>query len=150
MQEGWLDPGFFHSALLATLTPGSTYYYRFGGDAVGLSQVYSFSAAPEVAANTSVAILLIADMGQGEPDGSMEQSEMSPSLDTTRWMIHDTFAGERPDENPPARYQMVAHFGDISYARGHVTQWDRYGACVRASYCYHGSAWYPWDQHAVL
>lgn len=126
MQEGWLDPGFFHSALLTGLTPGSTYYYRFGGDAVGLSQVFLFAAAPEVGADTSVSILLIADMGQGEPDGSMEQSEMVPSLDTTRGLIHDAFSGESSEKNTPAAYQMVAHFGDISYARGHVSQWDRF------------------------
>lgn len=92
---------------------------------MGFSPIFSFAAAPEVAADTPVSILLIADMGQGEPDGSMEQSEMVPSLDTTRWMIRDAFSGERPEENTPAAYQMIGHFGDISYARGHVSQWDR-------------------------
>ena len=92
---------------------------------MGLSQVFAFTAAPEVSADTSVSVLLIADMGQGEPDGSMEQSEMVPSLDTTQWMIHDAFGGQDPDQNPAAQYQLVGHFGDISYARGHVSQWDR-------------------------
>ena len=129
LQEGWLDPGIFHSAILAGLKPGHTYHYRFGGDTIGLSQVFSFSAAPKEGPESSVAVLLIADMGQAEPDGSMEQSEMSPSLDTTRWMIRDAFGGEPPEANPPARYGMIAHYGDISYARGHVTQWDRYARC---------------------
>jgi acid phosphatase type 7 len=105
---------------------------------VGLSQTFSFRAAPEVSADTSVSILLIADMGQGEPDGSMEQSEMVPSLDTTRWMIRDAFAGEQPEDNTPALYQMVAHFGDISYARGHVSQWDR---CAITNHCVAASLW---------
>lgn len=116
LQEGWLHPGFFHRALLKGLTPGARYHYRFGSDSLGFSEEFSFLAAPEVGPHTEFRGLMLADCGQAEPDMSMEQSEMSPSLDTVRWMLRDL------DE---ADYALIGHFGDISYARGHVSQWDR-------------------------
>lgn len=45
-------------------------------------------------------------MGQAEIDGSNEESEMIPALNTTRLMIHDA------DDK-----QLFIHDGDISYAR---------------------------------
>jgi hypothetical protein len=49
---------------------------------------------------------------QGELDGSMEQSEMLPSVNTTRRMQQE---GEE--------YQLLLHNGDISYARwGNLTR----------------------------
>eukprot|EP00892_Ulva_mutabilis_P005414 jgi/Ulvmu1/3244/UM150_0017.1 len=115
--EGWLDPGVFHRALLTGLSPGARYFYRFGSEKLGFSDEFSFRAAPEVGPHTEFRGLMLADCGQAEPDNSMEQSEMAPSLDTVRWMLRD--AAEED-------YTLVGHFGDISYARGHVTQWDRF------------------------
>ena len=116
LQEGWLDPGIFHRALLKGLTPGSRYFYRYGSDRLGFSRELSFRAAPEVGPHTEFRGLMLADCGQAEPDMSLEQSEMAPSLETVRWMLRDTSEEE---------YTLIGHFGDISYARGHVSQWDR-------------------------
>jgi hypothetical protein len=49
----------------------------------GFSPEASFQAAPPVGPSTRVKLLAVADLGQGELDGSMEQSEMLPSLNTT-------------------------------------------------------------------
>eukprot|EP00878_Enallax_costatus_P019287 GHUV01020344.1.p1 GENE.GHUV01020344.1~~GHUV01020344.1.p1 ORF type:complete len:392 (+),score=91.17 GHUV01020344.1:31-1206(+) len=83
----------------------------------GFSPEASFHAAPPVGPETSVKILAIADMGQGELDGSMEQAEMHMSLQTTAGLLKDM----RKDS-----YQLLIHNGDISYARGYVTQWDNF------------------------
>jgi acid phosphatase type 7 len=115
--EGWLDPGVFHHALLTGLQPSGQYYYIFGSERTGFSKEFSFRAAPPSGPDTVVDIIALADMGQAEPDGSDEQSEMRPSANTTRLMIEDAKKGG---------FSLVAHFGDISYARGHVSQWDRY------------------------
>lgn len=72
----------------------------------GFSEEASFTAAPEVGPHTHVKFLAIADMGQAEVDGSNEQSEMLPALNTTRLMI-----AEADDK------QLFIHNGDISYAR---------------------------------
>lgn len=66
----------------------------------------SFTAAPKVGPESQVTFLAIADMGQAEVDGSNEQSEMLPALNTTRLMI-----AEADDK------QLLIHNGDISYAR---------------------------------
>ena len=49
----------------------------------GFSLEASFTAAPTVGPHTPVKLVAIADLGQAEDDGSMEQSEMGPSLNTT-------------------------------------------------------------------
>lgn len=49
----------------------------------GFSLEASFVAAPPVGPQTRVKVLAVADLGQGEVDGSMEQSEMLVSLNTT-------------------------------------------------------------------
>ena len=77
-----------------------------GVQAHGFSQEASFQAAPIIGPESHVRFLAIADMGQAEIDGSNEESEMIPALNTTRLMI-----AEADDK------QLLIHNGDISYAR---------------------------------
>eukprot|EP00879_Flechtneria_rotunda_P003651 GHRR01003888.1.p1 GENE.GHRR01003888.1~~GHRR01003888.1.p1 ORF type:complete len:559 (+),score=122.66 GHRR01003888.1:217-1677(+) len=114
---GYSDPGLFHSALLTGLEPEQQYYYSVGDERWGFSPVASFRAAPPVGPLTHVKVVAVADLGQGELDGSMEQSEMVPSLNTTALMLKDI---------KEQGYQLLVHNGDISYARGYVTQWDNF------------------------
>lgn len=82
-----MDPGMHHVATLTRLRPGAKYYYVVGDDSAGgggFSQEFSFTAAPAPGPDATVKILAVADMGQGEEDGSMEMSEMMPSINTTR------------------------------------------------------------------
>ena len=72
----------------------------------GFSAEASFSAAPAVGPESHVKFLAIADMGQAEIDGSNEESETIPALNTTRLMITEA-----------ADKQLLIHNGDISYAR---------------------------------
>uniref|UniRef100_A0A383VVS5 Purple acid phosphatase n=1 Tax=Tetradesmus obliquus TaxID=3088 RepID=A0A383VVS5_TETOB len=114
---GFVDPGLFHAALVEGLTPGQRYYYVVGDEEWGFSPEASFVAAPPVGPQTRVKVLAVADLGQGEVDGSMEQSEMLVSLNTTARMLQDI---QQHD------FQLLVHNGDISYARGYVTQWDNF------------------------
>lgn len=91
----------------------------------GFSPESSFTAAPPVGPDTTVKILAVADMGQGELDGSMEQAEMQMSLRTTARMLSDV-----QDKG----FQLLVHNGDISYARGYVTQ-VRYRMCCWCMWC---------------
>ncbi len=77
-----------------------------GVQAHGFSQEASFQAAPTIGPESHVRFLAIADMGQAEIDGSNEESEMIPALNTTRLMT-----AEADDK------QLLIHNGDISYAR---------------------------------
>lgn len=63
--------------------------------------------------DTVVKFLAIADLGQAEVDGSLEQTEMTASQNTTRRMIAES-----------EYHQLLIHNGDISYARGFQTIWD--------------------------
>ena len=72
----------------------------------GFSNEASVTAAPTVGPESHVTFLAIADMGQAEIDGSNEQSEMIPALNTTMLMT-----AEADDK------QLLIHNGDISNAR---------------------------------
>lgn len=79
----------------------------------GFSPEASFRAAPAVGPGTSVKVLVVADLGQGELDGSMEQSEMLPSINTTAGCAGLSqgwgFSTLKPIERvlPCARYSCV-------------------------------------------
>ena len=126
MQEGWLDPGTFHYGRLDGLKHGHRYFYRFGSDADGFSEEFSFLAPPHHGPNSKVKILAIADMGQAEPDGANEQAEQVPSANTTRLMLEEV----QRHWKKRGGYSMVGLYGDISYARGYVSQWDRCATAV--------------------
>lgn len=111
--QGWLDPGTLHKALMTDLQAGQRYFYVYGDETHGFSQEASFQAAPTIGPESHVRFLAIADMGQAEIDGSNEESEMIPALNTTRLMIAEA-------DNK----QLLIHNGDISYARGYSSQWD--------------------------
>lgn len=111
---GWNDPGLIHVAKLTGLVPGRRYYYRFGDPDWGFSREFSFRAAPKEGPEATVKFLVVADLGQAEEDGSLEEEYYRASLNTTRLM-----SGEKG-------YQLLLHNGDISYARGYVSQWDNF------------------------
>lgn len=133
MQEGWLQPGVFHYALLTRLEPSTNYYYIVGSRRSGFTAEKRLRSAPDAAGDEEVRIIALADLGQAQLDGSNEESEQLPSKTTMRLMERDMAAGD---------FSLIAHFGDIAYAKGHVSQWDRCGAgrpprCRRAGMaCY--------------
>ncbi len=92
----------------------------------GFSQEASFLAAPTIGPESHVKFLAIADMGQAEVDGSNEESEMIPALNTTRLMIAE--AGDK---------QLLIHNGDISYAR-----YDCAHLTVMVTKASHTSTWW--------
>ena len=117
MQEGWLDPGTFHFATLRHLRAGKRVYYRFGSRRTGFSEEFSFLAPPLPGPDQEVQMIMLADMGQAQPDGANEvEKQEQPSLNTTRLMAADVATGG---------YSLLGHWGDISYADGYMAQWDR-------------------------
>ena len=72
--------------------------------ALGWSAPQQFVSPPAAGRDATVALLAVADLGQAEEDGSMEVSEMIPSLLTVRRMAE----GRHRDA------QLLVHNGDIS------------------------------------
>ena len=71
---------------------------------LGWSGEESFVSPPATGPGASVRLLAVADLGQAEVDGSMESSEMLPSLATTAALAAEVQAGA----------QLLVHNGDIS------------------------------------
>jgi hypothetical protein len=75
-----------------------------GPQELGWSGEESFTSPPAVGPGSSVTLLAVADVGQAEADGSMEASEMLPSLQTTARLAQEAAAGA----------QLLVHNGDLS------------------------------------
>jgi hypothetical protein len=115
---GFRDPGFFHTALVTGLAPGTQYAYSVGDDVDG-SESFSFRALPTAAANGDAlypfVLLAVGDVGQDTVDGASEQYAFPPAPNTTRLMAQDVATGNA---------HAVCHAGDISYARGFTASWE--------------------------
>lgn len=114
--DGWWPPGWIHSAVLSGLEPGARYIYQVGDLALGWPSDPVDVVAPPAAGSDDgrpVRLYAFGDLGQAELDGSWEESQMWPAINTTRRML----AGA-------AEAQLILHVGDISYAMGHATQWE--------------------------
>ena len=111
--KGWRDPGVFHSATLRGLAPGQPVWYKFGDVFGGWSPEYRFAAAP--APGAAVRLFAFGDLGQHQPDDSLQEGETPASRKTTDGMWR-----EAQDK------QLVLHVGDISYACGHEASWEHY------------------------
>ncbi|EGD77454.1 hypothetical protein PTSG_08549 [Salpingoeca rosetta] len=110
---GFRSPGLFHSAIITNLSPGQRVYYIFGDDKHGFSKEHSFRHAP--APGAAVNAIAFGDLGQHVLDHSLQQTDMAPSRNTT-----DGIEAEIADKH------LLMHIGDISYARGYVSQWEQF------------------------
>ena len=120
---GYRDSGYFHTAVLTGLAPGARYVYSVGDDADGSAE-FQLTGPPVAGSPGFFPFLLLAvgDMGQDTPDGAAEQDTFPPAPNTTRLMALDV-AG-------PRQAGGVLHCGDVSYARGYVSEWEIFHASL--------------------
>lgn len=117
---GWRDPGFIHTSFLKELWPNLVYQYRLGHKLSNGSYVwsksYSFRASPYQGQESVQRVVIFGDLGKAEADGSNEyQNFQFGSLNTTQQLIRDL-----------KNIDMVFHIGDLCYANGYISQWDRF------------------------
>jgi len=112
---GWRDPGYINDAVMTALQPGSQVWYRVGSETHGWSDVQSFFAHPGVGADVETKAFVFGDMGCFAEYTTWLRLQPS-SRQTVDWIHRDIM-----DANGPT---MLAHIGDISYARGYGFLWD--------------------------
>ncbi|KAI8543978.1 hypothetical protein RHMOL_Rhmol08G0259300 [Rhododendron molle] len=121
---GWRDPGFIHTSFLTGLWPNSMYTYRMGhllsDGSYAWSKMYSFKSSPYPGQDSLQRVVIFGDMGTGQRDGSNEYNYNQPgALNTTDQLIKDL-------EN----IDIIFHIGDITYAKGYISQWDLFTSQV--------------------
>lgn len=127
---GWLDPGSLHSAVMTGLTPGEAFFYHVydaaGGPGAGGG--IETALAPPAGGGDSARLLVVADLGQAEADGSNDDIDIGRASERSYWSMaasRDTVARMAGDVRDGGR-QLLLHNGDISYARGYGTLWDTF------------------------
>ncbi|OQR92284.1 calcineurin-like phosphoesterase [Achlya hypogyna] len=112
-QTLYRHPGYFHSVVMDNLEPATEYFYQFGNDVDGWSDVASFVSRVTRGDETPVSFIAYADMGVDDaPRG----------WSTALRVFEDVVAR--------GYNHFLLHFGDISYARGNVLQWDKFFALL--------------------
>ncbi|XP_062111438.1 probable inactive purple acid phosphatase 1 [Humulus lupulus] len=121
---GWRDPGFIHTSFLKELWPNTMYFYKLGHKKCDGSYVWSreyhFRSPPYPGQNSIQRVVIFGDLGKDEVDGSNEYNNYQHgSLNTTNQLVQDL-------EN----YDIVFLIGDICYANGYLSQWDKFTSMV--------------------
>lgn len=116
--QGWREPGFFHTAVIKGLTPGTDKVsYIYGNDQYGWSETKTFTAAKSADPNAALRVLVAADVGATEPD-HCSYHWIEPNA--TQTYQHMTDLASSAD--------VVLHIGDISYATGYSAKWELFMA----------------------
>ncbi|EOA30608.1 hypothetical protein CARUB_v10013739mg [Capsella rubella] len=121
---GWRDPGYIHTAFLKELWPNSKYTYKVGhrlySGALLWGKEYEFNSPPFPGQDSLQQVMIFGSMGTAEVDGSNEYKDFQhASLNTTRQLIRLLQGTD-----------AVFHIGDISYANGYLSQWDKFTAQI--------------------
>lgn len=107
-QQWFRSPGYIHTVLLDHLVPDTRYYYQYGNDQAGWSELASFHAAP--AHPRTVRFVAFGD-----------QDIVEASVNTSNYVYKE--AVERD-------LDFVMHFGDLGYALGNAWRWDAWGTII--------------------
>lgn len=123
------DPGQLYEALLTTLEPGETYFYRVGSrtnaSTALLSDVWRFTLPPRAgtAVSPSLSFFVFGDLNA--PVAATENFAVNGSCGTTMELI----ARDLDETHYP--YAALVHVGDISYANGATFVWDQFGELIQ-------------------
>ena len=121
---GFHDPGRMFTSVMdlsqdsaAARLAGKRYYYKFGSpSAKSWSSVRSFLAPKPASPHASLSVILTADMGETYEDGSQYHWAEPNAVQT---LAHISAFVQRGAE-------LVMHPGDLSYATGYESEWDRF------------------------
>lgn len=114
--EGFIHPGWLHTAELDDLQPAAIYSYTIS-DCQSFPSNFSFQLPSPPAPDARTRFIVYGDMGKAEEDSSLENWMEAPAANTTARVAQLLQQG---------RAQAVLHIGDIAYAVGHASQWDEF------------------------
>ncbi|KAJ0410582.1 hypothetical protein ATCC90586_007415 [Pythium insidiosum] len=105
-QRLYRDPGYMHTVVMPDLEPDADYFYQFGNDVDGWSDVSQFRSPPRVVPNATVKFIAYGDMGvDAAPAGQ------STAVRAYRDVTSNGFTS------------FLLHVGDL---RGDGSVWDKF------------------------
>ncbi|KDD73461.1 hypothetical protein H632_c2151p0, partial [Helicosporidium sp. ATCC 50920] len=92
--EGWLEPGYLHTADMLNLPKATDIFYQVGDAVTGVkSRVYSFFSHPGVGPDKSASVLLVADQGASAGDDGRAPIDVPSARVVAGRMATDALAG---------------------------------------------------------
>mmetsp|Transcript_29082 Transcript_29082/g.94958 ORF Transcript_29082/g.94958 Transcript_29082/m.94958 type:complete len:638 (-) Transcript_29082:64-1977(-) len=135
---GFNVPAYFtHAATMGGLTPGARYWYRVGGCGGQWSAEFAFAAPQPAGAQSTLFAAVVADMGETYSDKEVQwhwaEARAQRSTDGAaaatgpalgrRTHVTEALAKHAASGAGPA---LTLHVGDLSYATGYHSEWDRF------------------------
>lgn len=109
-EPSFVEPGWLCTAVMTSLSPDTTYYYKVTSDAVTFSDTISFVSAPPLDdPDYNFSFIAYGDMGTWS-----HVKNASAAVATAKISTSQVLSGAR----------RIDHFGDISYAKGVSGTWD--------------------------
>eukprot|EP00798_Chlamydomonas_sp_ICE-L_P027166 gene27165-2406_t len=128
--EGWLDPGFIHTAVIAAedLTPNQRFYYQYGSEVVGWSAVQSALTPPPKGSPEPFKFLVFNDVAMTSP--ILFNNKCPPYC--PEGLHFSGKYGENSSKLVPlleaeTEAQLAILVGDLAYAVGYGADWDQFG-----------------------
>ncbi|RMX63691.1 hypothetical protein DD238_006494 [Peronospora effusa] len=104
------DPGYMHTVIMTDLKPNTYYFYQYGHEEHGLSQVHRFKSRP-LSSYKYANFIAYGDMGAFAAFYGGSESTAARVFKDVVEEEYDSF---------------LLHFGDISYARSQGHVWDQF------------------------
>ena len=123
--SGFQAPGYFHEAVLdLSVTSAPLQHYRVGSAMFGWSDTHAFATPSAASPHTPLSVVITADMGETYEDGSQYHWAEPAAVNTT---VH--IARLLKSRGGPG-IDLILHPGDLSYATGYESEWDRFMAQI--------------------
>ncbi len=126
--QNFIDPGYFHSAVITGLQPGTVYEYRVVQDIGPPSDIFTVRAAPR--STDPVAFLMWADMGADQYDQLVDWGDVDMAGQLIQQVLkHEAIVGNGvgdDEEEAAIPVGLVTHVGDLSYACGSGFVWEQW------------------------
>lgn len=121
---GWQTAHYWLTATITGLAPGSAapVFYSYGSEAGGWSAPLSFLPPPAPGPAQTTRMLLLADNGVTEPDGTQNHYDEPVASLTVQHLRELIQSGSGYD------YSLIVHPGDVSYATGMLAKWATHTA----------------------
>ena len=130
--QNFIDPGYFHTAVMTGLKPGTEYEYYVVQNDSPQSPTYAFRSAPTP--DDPVAFLMWADMGSNQYNSYDHYGDVDRALDlitqvsNNEAIIDTPTAAANADAVPVG---LVTHVGDLSYGCGNGFIWEQWQQLIQ-------------------
>lgn len=127
--SNFINPGYFHSAVMTGLKPNTVYEYQVAEGTFAPSSVFEFRSAPSP--SDPVAFLMWADMGTDQYNNLEHFGNVNNALKLIQQVVHhEAIPNSFNSSDNRIPIGLVTHIGDLSYGCGSGFIWEQWMSLI--------------------